>query len=108
MTRIAYYRVSSIDQSIASQRSAMLKDAGGKPFAKEFKDEGISGTVPAASRPGFGELLKYVHDHEGNTVHVYAVDRLGRDALDVQATVRALLDRGVAVEVHGLGRIAKG
>jgi putative DNA-invertase from lambdoid prophage Rac len=39
---------------------------------------------------------------------VYAVDRLGLDALDVQATVRALLDKGVAVEVFGLGRIAKG
>jgi putative DNA-invertase from lambdoid prophage Rac len=33
---------------------------------------------------------------------------LGRDALDVQATVRALLKRGVAVEVRGLGRIAAG
>lgn len=108
MTRIAYYRVSSIDQSIESQRAAMLKDAEGKPFAKEFKDEGVSGSVPAASRPGFSELLKYVHDHEGNTVHVFAVDRLGRDALDVQATVRALLNRGIAVEVHGLGRIARG
>lgn len=86
----------------------MLADAGGKPFAKEFKDEGVSGSVPAATRPGFGELLKYVHDHEDNTVYVYAVDRLGRDALDVQATVRAFLDRGVAVHVHGLGRISKG
>ncbi len=51
-------------------------------------------------------VLTYIR--EGDTLHVYAVDRLGRDALDVQATVRALLDRGVAVEVHGLGRIAKG
>jgi putative DNA-invertase from lambdoid prophage Rac len=108
MTRIAYYRVSTTDQSIESQRSAMLKDAAGLPFAKEFKDEGVSGAVPAAQRPGFGELLKYIHDHEGNTVHVYAVDRLGRDALDVQSTVRALLNRGVAVHVHGLGVIAKG
>lgn len=36
------------------------------------------------------------------------LDRLGRDALDVQATVRKLLDKGVAVEVQGLGRIARG
>jgi putative DNA-invertase from lambdoid prophage Rac len=33
---------------------------------------------------------------------------VGRDALDVQATVRGLLSKGVAVEGHGLGRIAKG
>jgi putative DNA-invertase from lambdoid prophage Rac len=108
MTRIAYFRVSSIDQTIDSQRAAMLKDAAGAPFDKEFKDEGVSGTVPAASRPGFGELLKYIRNDEGDTIHVYAVDRLGRDALDVQSTVRALMNRGVTVHVHGLGPIAKG
>lgn len=101
MARIAYYRVSTADQSVAAQRHAL----GGR-FKREFQDEGISGAIPAASRPGFASLLEYVR--EGDEVHVYAVDRLGRDALDVQATVRALLDRGVAVEVHGLGRIGAG
>ena len=41
-------------------------------------------------------------------VHVYAVDRLGRDAIDVQSTVRSLLDRGVIVNITGLGTISKG
>ena len=97
-SRIAYYRVSTVDQSIESQRSAM---AGGGDFDQEFVDEGVSGSVPAAKRKGFGDLLKYIR--KGDTLHVYAVDRLGRDALDVQSTVRDLLKRGVAVEVHGLG-----
>lgn len=101
MSRIAYFRVSTADQSIEAQRAAL-----GGTFAKEFADEGVSGAVPAAQRPGFGALLSYVR--EGDSVHVYAVDRLGRDALDVQATVRALLDKGVSVEVHGLGTIARG
>ncbi len=35
----------------------------------------------------------------GDTVYVYAVDRLGRDALDVQATVRTLIDAGVTVDI---------
>lgn len=39
---------------------------------------------------------------------VYAVDRLGRDALDIQSTVRDLLLNGVTVEVHGLGQIGRG
>lgn len=104
MTRIAYFRVSTTDQSIEAQRHALLKEAGS--FDKEFADEGVSGAIPAAARPGFAQLLAYVR--EGDVVYVYAVDRLGRDALDVQATVRGLLERGVAVEVHGLGRIAKG
>lgn len=101
MSRIAYLRVSTGDQSLESQRVAL-----GGSFDKEFSDHGVSGAVPAAERPGFAELLKYVR--EGDEVHVYAVDRLGRDALDVQATVRKLLAKGVAVEVRGLGRIAKG
>ncbi len=106
MSRIAYYRVSTTDQSIDAQRHALLQDAGNTAFDNEFKDEGVSGAIPAAQRPGFAELLKFIR--KGDTLHVYAVDRLGRDALDVQATVRKLLDKGVAVEVRGLGRIAKG
>ena len=101
MSRIAYFRVSTTEQSIEAQRHAL-----GGGFAKEFIDEGISGATPAAQRPGFAELLRYVR--QGDELHVYAVDRLGRDALDVQTTVRELLRRGVAVEVHGLGRIAQG
>lgn len=106
MARIAYYRVSTADQSIESQRHALLRDAGGAGFDKEFSDEGVSGAQQAATRPAFAALLAYVR--EGDTVFVYAVDRLGRDAIDVQTTVRGLLDRGVAVEVHNLGRIAQG
>jgi putative DNA-invertase from lambdoid prophage Rac len=60
----------------------------------------------AADRPGFAKLLEMVR--EGDALCVYAVDRLGRDALDVQSTVRRLLDKGVTVEVHGLGTIARG
>lgn len=101
MSRIAYYRVSTSEQSIQAQRVAL-----GGDFAKEFSDEGVSGAVPAAQRAGFASLLAYAR--EGDTVCVYAVDRLGRDALDVQSTVRGFLDRGIAVEVHGLGVIAKG
>jgi len=101
MARIAYFRCSTADQTIDAQRHAL-----GGGFEEEFKDEGISGAIPAASRPGFSALLKYIR--KGDTLHVYAVDRLGRDALDVQATVRALIDLGVTVEVRGLGPIGRG
>jgi putative DNA-invertase from lambdoid prophage Rac len=106
IAHIAYYRVSTADQSIEAQMHAMLQAGAVDKFTKEFKDEGVSGAIPAANRSGFSKLLAYIR--EGDTLHVYAVDRLGRDALDVQSTVRALLDKGVTVEVHGLGRIAKG
>lgn len=101
MHRIAYYRVSTGDQSIESQRLAL-----GGGFDQEFSDEGVSGGTLAANRPGFADLLSKVRT--GDTVYVYAVDRLGRDALDVQATVRLLIERGVTVNVHGLGAIGRG
>lgn len=103
MAHIAYYRVSTTDQSIEAQRSAL---SDGTAFDREFKDEGVSGSVLAAQREGFGKLLQFIR--QGDTLFVYAVDRLGRDALDVQATVRDLLKRGVSVHVHGLGVIAEG
>jgi len=99
--RIAYYRVSTGDQSVEAQRTAM-----GGGFDREFADEGVSGGVMAADRPAFARLLDTVRN--GDVVHVYAVDRLGRDALDVQATVRTLLNRGVTLQVQGLGAIGRG
>lgn len=101
MSRIAYYRVSTGDQSVEAQRQAL-----GGQFDKEFVDEGFSGATPAASRPAFSQLLTYVR--EGDTIYVYALDRLGRDALDVQAMVRRLLEMGVTLDVHGLGPIGRG
>lgn len=101
MTHLAYFRVSTGDQSIEAQRKAL-----GGTFDREFADEGVSGSVLAANRPGFAALLQYVR--EGDVVSVYAVDRLGRDALDVQSTVRDLLEKGVTVNVHGLGPIGRG
>lgn len=106
MAAIAYYRVSTVDQSIASQRKALIESAGGAAFDEEFSDEGVSGSVRAEDRPGFAQLVSYLR--KGDVLHVYAVDRLGRDAIDVQKTVRELLHRGIAVEVRGLGRIARG
>ncbi|MGP8441907.1 recombinase family protein [Burkholderia vietnamiensis] len=99
MARIAYYRVSTRDQSIEAQRSAL-----GGSFDKEFSDNGVSGTVAAMERPGFKACADYLR--EGDTLHVYAVDRLGRDSIDVQTTVRDLRAKGVIVDVHGLGPIA--
>ena len=101
MSRIAYYRVSTGGQSIEAQREALTG-----PFDREFADEGVSGASLAASRPAFSKLLSYVR--EGDTLCVYALDRLGRDALDVQSTVRRLLEEGITLDVRGLGPIGKG
>lgn len=101
MSRIAYFRVSTGDQSIEAQRHAM-----GGAFDREFVDEDTSGFILAAKRPGFAALLTYIR--EGDTLSVFAVDRLGRDALDIQGNVRALLNAGVTVDIYGLGPVGRG
>jgi putative DNA-invertase from lambdoid prophage Rac len=99
--RFAYYRVSTGDQSIEAQRGAL-----GGAFDREFTDKGVSGGVMAAERPGFAKLLEQVRS--GDEVYVYAVDRLGRDAIDVQETVRRLVRSGVTLHIHGIGPVAEG
>ena len=73
---------------------------------QDFHDEGVSGGTLASDRNGFAALLATVR--RGDTVYVYAVDRLGRDAIDVQTTVRSLMTLGVTIDVHGLGPIGEG
>lgn len=101
MAHIAYYRVSTNSQSIQAQKAALTH---ADKIEREFADEGVSGAVVAAHRPGFAEMMSYVR--AGDTIHVYAVDRLGRDAIDVQTTIRALLHKGVTIEINGLGTIS--
>ena len=45
--KIAYFRVSTGDQSVEAQRHAL-----GGGFDREFVDEGVSGGTLAADRPG--------------------------------------------------------
>ena len=97
--RIAYFRVSTTGQSIEAQRAEL-----GGNFDREFLDIGVSGAVLARQRPAMAELLDYARS--GDTVFVYAVDRLGRDSIDIQQTVRDLTNKGVALHVHGIGPIA--
>ncbi|MDH2299792.1 recombinase family protein [Cobetia sp. 29-18-1] len=89
---IAYVRVSTDDQDTSAQRHAI---ANRYQVDKTFEDEAISGAIKAKQRKGFGELLHYVR--EGDVVVVYAIDRMGRDTIDVLETVEALKTKGVAI-----------
>lgn len=92
MTVIAYTRVSTDDQTCENQRRAIEARYN---VSKMFSDDGVSGAIPAAQRPAMAALLKYVR--EGDSVIVAAIDRLGRDTIDVLTTVEALKAKGVSV-----------
>src|SRR5690606_31846469 len=60
-----------------------------------FSDEATSGATKAIQRDGFKALYAFVR--KGDTVIVAAIDRLGRDTVDVLETVDALKAKGVTV-----------
>lgn len=92
-TVIGYVRVSTSDQNVENQKQ-QITDAG-YSVTRWFSDEAVSGAVKAGERPGFGELLSYVR--EGDTLIVIAIDRLGRNTIDVLSTVEMLQAKGVKV-----------
>ncbi len=103
MTTIFYLRVSTKDQSVESQRQALCIPADA-PSDVVFMDEGVSGAVDALDRPGFALCAAYLR--AGDVLKVSALDRLGRNAIDVQQTFAMLIGKGVIVDVLGMGVIA--
>jgi DNA invertase Pin-like site-specific DNA recombinase len=92
MSVIAYTRVSTDDQSCENQRRVIEARYN---VSKIFSDDGVSGSIAASQRAAMSSLLAYVR--EGDTVVVAAIDRLGRDTIDVLTTVEALKTKGVSV-----------
>ena len=78
-----YARVSTADQTNDNQL-VEARAAGFSIHPRHTVAETISGSVPAAERPGFSKLLDRLDD--GDTLVVTKLDRLGRNTTDVLAT----------------------
>lgn len=101
MATFAYGRVSTADQTTENQRQEI--ERAGIVIDYWFADEGVSGKVPAAQRPQFAQLQQQIR--AGETLVVSKLDRLGRDAQDVGATIKALAARRIEVIVLQLGKL---
>ncbi|MBR8211285.1 MULTISPECIES: recombinase family protein [Burkholderia] len=98
----AYARVSTSDQTTANQLRE-IEAAGFSVDRRRVVSESISGSVSADQRPGFAQLL--VKMEEGDVLIVTKLDRLGRNAMDVRATVEGLAERGIRVHCLALGGV---
>lgn len=87
-----YARVSTDDQTCENQRLT-IEAKYSKP--RWYQDDAVSGSIPALQRPALADVLKLAK--EGDTVVVVAIDRLGRNTLDVLDTVETLRKKGVSV-----------
>jgi putative DNA-invertase from lambdoid prophage Rac len=103
MSRVfAYCRVSTTDQTTLNQ-SIEIKAAGFAIETQRLIEESISGSVAAKERPGFTKLIDRMES--GDILVVTKLDRLGRNAMDVRATVELLSSHGVRVHCLALGGV---
>jgi putative DNA-invertase from lambdoid prophage Rac len=101
MAIFGYGRVSTREQTTENQRRDI--EAAGYRVDYWFVDEGVSGKVPALRRPQFAKMLEQIRD--GEILVVTKLDRLGRDAQDVGASIKMLAARGIEVIVLQLGKL---
>ncbi len=87
--RIAYIRVSAVDQNLESQKELLQKCTINKWF-----EEKISGKN--TDRPQLQAMLEYVR--EGDTVYVKDLSRLARNTKDLLDIVEYLTNKGVALK----------
>ena len=96
----AYCRVSTTDQTTDNQVRE-IEAAGFAVDPKRVVTETISGSTAAMERKGFARLVDRLED--GDVLIVTKLDRLGRNAIDVRATVDRLAGEGVKVHCLALG-----
>jgi DNA invertase Pin-like site-specific DNA recombinase len=83
--RVAYRRVSSVDQNTERQLDGMT-------FDNEFEDK-CSGKDTA--RPALQAMLKHVR--AGDVIYVHSMDRISRNLVDMLNLVKQLTVRGVHI-----------
>lgn len=98
----AYCRVSTADQTTDNQVKE-IEAAGFAVAAQRIIQETISGSVAAMDRPQFARLVDRLED--GDVLLVTKLDRLGRNAMDVRASVERLAKAGVRVHCLALGGV---
>lgn len=101
MAVFGYGRVSTKEQTTENQRREI--EAAGYAVEYWYADDGISGKVSAMQRPRFAQMLGQIRD--GESLVVTKLDRLGRDAQDVGATIKMLAARRIEVIVLQLGKL---
>ena len=87
--RIAYVRVSSVDQNPERQLEGIQSLSPDKVFTDKCSGKDTK-------RPQLEAMLSYVR--EGDTVVVHSLDRLGRNLDDLRRLVTELNGRGIVVQ----------
>ncbi|EJG03406.1 recombinase family protein [Flavobacterium sp. F52] len=93
MKTAKYIRVSTIEQNIDRQSNSNHK---------EYIDK-CSGSIPFNERPSAKRLLADISNGKVERLVVHSIDRLGRNAFDIQTTLNTLSNLRINVFVENIG-----
>ncbi|MHC0445800.1 recombinase family protein [Flavobacterium sp. 3-218] len=93
MQQAKYIRVSTSEQNIDRQLSSAHK---------EYIDR-CSGSIPFFDRPSAKRLIADISNKKIDSLAVHSIDRLGRNAYDIQTTLNTLSTLGINVFVENIG-----
>ncbi|WP_394774857.1 recombinase family protein [Flavobacterium sp.] len=88
-----YIRTSTTEQSTLRQENTTHKT---------YIDK-CSGSIPFNERPSAIKLLNDINAKKVETLHVHSIDRLGRNAYDIQTTLNTLNNLNINVFVENIG-----
>jgi DNA invertase Pin-like site-specific DNA recombinase len=91
--QLGYARVSTGHQSLDQQLDALT---AARVDPNRIYDDNLSGASTREQRPGLAALLDYARP--GDAIVVVGIDRLGRNAAEVMATIRDLRDRNIVLK----------
>ena len=96
----AYLRVSGKGQldgdGFTRQRAAIKAYAAacGLKIVREFREEGVSGTIETMDRPAWAEMIATLHSNGVRTIVVEKIDRMARDLMVQEAAIADLRKHG--------------
>jgi DNA invertase Pin-like site-specific DNA recombinase len=93
MKTAKYIRTSTTEQSTLRQENTSHKT---------YIDK-CSGSIPFNERPSAIKLLNDISTKKVETLHVHSIDRLGRNAYDIQTTLNTLNNLNINVYVENIG-----
>jgi len=95
MTTFAYCRVSKLSQTTDNQGKE-IEDAGYTVDSWHFED-GVTGSMKAFDRTAFKAMMLLAK--EGDTIITVKIDRLGRNAADIMATIDEIVQRKIKLRI---------
>lgn len=103
MAVFAYMRVSTADKGQTTDNQKKLIVDAGFAIDEFVSEDGVSGSKKAFERPAFSAMMKKAK--EGDTIITTAVDRLGRNAMDVLSVVEEFKARGIRLRIVALDAV---